>query len=427
MGYRPCIRLDHFAAMLLHMLFASTGVEMRPPVVATVQPPFQYVLQHVGGGLASTGDQLQGPPWLGVSLVFLIGKDGFPAYPHWQKFFRSCDFLTTNISALFFKHIMDDHDHDHTPSQNHNTRGTKKKESAWCAKFRDIQWGNCGVFDYRGRRDIRFTDMMVELMHAGAVQSPVGSTVTFISDTSVPLRNCKATATALIGKVMMGKEMQLYSRHSAMHKHAYGMPLIARTQTHCKSTQWISLPRQIWLDHYRPRLFFRRNSQPTTAFAPDEWWIQTELCLNDTLRPPVNFIQQTGESRQRAGYLLAGDSAEQLRVANMQHNPFRLRLSSTHKVVWSESERSSHPEAFTRTQYEDAQQQGYLFIRKYDPTDRETSPEKLQLTDTIPQNLPTKSTLQWQYLSHRVDSPELCTKQISQWPEEWAWHGTPCL
>jgi hypothetical protein len=46
---------------------------------------------------------------------------------------------------------------------------------------------------------------MVQLMHAGATQSPVGSTVVFVSDTSVPVRTCSATVAAVRGKILLGK------------------------------------------------------------------------------------------------------------------------------------------------------------------------------------------------------------------------------
>jgi hypothetical protein len=272
---------------------------------------------------------------------------------------------------------------------------------------------------------------MVDLMHAGADQSPVGSTITFVSDTSVPLRTCHATAAALFGKVLVGTQMKLYPSGSTLDVHASKVvrtPPVRPAQ--CKSTQWMSLPRQVWLDHYRPYLFRKRqavnllHNGTRNLYAPDEWWMQSELCLNDTLRPALNYTRlQHARGGQRIGEpyglprrkgtkvamlapmndLSRAMAVEHRRAALAQRHPLGLRLTNTHKVIWG-SKHSAHPETFTVQQYEEAQREGYLFIRKYNVNNPETLPENLHLaraSPTIEQLMPASpQTMAWQHISH---------------------------
>ena len=82
------------------------------------------------------------------------------------------------------------------------------------------------------------------------------------------VRTCSATVAAVRDKVLLGNVGLCVTGRSAQGSSEKG-------DLHmCKSSQWTSLPRQVWLDHYDTRaIALRRRSRQHTHLAPDEWWM----------------------------------------------------------------------------------------------------------------------------------------------------------
>ena len=304
-------------------------------------------------------------PWLGVSFVILVGQQGFPAYPHWNKFFATCG-NDTKATALIFEH------------------GTPGSVGNRTCSERRTPWAKCGTFAYPPG-SLRFSVSMVRLMHAGVMQSPVGSTVAFISDTSVPMRTCSATVAAVQGKVLLGN-VGLYMTGRSTKSSAEKGDLYM-----CKASQWMSLPRQVWLDHYDSHtLHLRWKSRRHTHIAPDEWWMQTELCLNKTLSPPFpsNRIDTSQLTHETQVARLVFEIEKHATPDDVHHlvGPM-LSPAPLHKSIWGRRGGASnygHASVFTDQHFKHAQRNGYLFIRKLNTTDTATKASEVSLAEDIP-------------------------------------------
>ena len=157
-----------------------------------------------------------------ISFVFLVmpGEKGFPSKKRWKDFFFSCSLANVNFFALIFE-----------------DRSLKATTATPHCSDSNMWWAECGNFAYP-EYDLRFTPGMVRLMDAGVRQSPVGSTVAFLSGTTIPLVSCPETVKRLEGKIFV--EHIRFPTHSIYTP--FNFPIL---EEQCKGSQWMSLPRQV--------------------------------------------------------------------------------------------------------------------------------------------------------------------------------------
>ena len=159
-----------------------------------------------------------------VSFVFLVmpGVEGFPTKKRWSTFFDTCKLANIKYFALIFE----------------DRRPKPIKTIHHCLGL-DMWWAKCGVFAYPDY-DLRFTPSMVQLMNAGVEQSPVGSTVTFISGNTIPLVSCPETVERLQGKIFVEHmRFPIGSIYTPFNR--------TMTEEQCKGSQWFSIPRQVFI------------------------------------------------------------------------------------------------------------------------------------------------------------------------------------
>ena len=168
---------------------------------------------------------------------------------------------------------------------------------------------NRAKFSYP-KHNLRFTRSMMDFMHAGVQASQVNSTVTFLSDTSVPLKSCSSVTKTLDKKIYV----HLTSKQRKM----------------CiKGSQWMSLPRLAWIEAYTQM----GNKTEQSSYcgkhhygAPDETFVQTYLYRQ---KPRVN--------------------------------------RNTHAIFWTAAKyNGGHPETLTDEYLMRAVRQDFCFARKFD-------------------------------------------------------------
>jgi len=207
--------------------------------------------------------------------------------------------------------------------------------------------GKCGFYKYPDI-DLRFSPAMLMPMNAGVQQSPPDSTIVFVSDTTVPLGTCDDTIKNTQNKTILGFgvfEAVRYFKDSEARYQGHA-PLRPYVKDFCKGSQWMILPREIWLDHFKPYKFLKmvESGLYPLAAAPDEWWMQTELCNNITLTTRDDSILTT----QTTTFYTFFHNSE----------------SKGKKIYRLES----HASPLNNYDYRKAASEGYPFARKYNPS-----------------------------------------------------------
>ena len=157
-----------------------------------------------------------------VSFVFFVmpGAEGFRSKKRWEDFFSSCRIANVQHFALIFE-----------------DRNLHRANTTPHCSTSNMWWAKCGNFAYP-KDDLRFTPAMVQLMDAGVRQSPAGSTVQFLSGSTIPLLSCPETVKRLEGKIFV--------EHMRFPTGSKYVPLNRRIlEEQCKGSQWMSLPRQV--------------------------------------------------------------------------------------------------------------------------------------------------------------------------------------
>ena len=188
-----------------------------------------------------------------VSFVFLL-ENGFPAKTAWDNFFNICTAQQQPVSALIFSTT--------TSSIAHPNVASDSKTLDASPPCPQTTWGACGQLPTHSSMG---ASMRMIMMHMGAQQSPPHSTVVFLSGQTVPLVTCQAAVNFLIGKILVE-----YERTTWVDQ--------------CRGPPWMSVPREIWRENVYFNDYKRQLSRGAPPGTAEEWWMQSHLCLNTTLR-----------------------------------------------------------------------------------------------------------------------------------------------
>lgn len=227
----------------------------------------------------NVSNDAESAPQSSVSFVFLLSH-GFPAKPTWDNFFNSCRTQKQPVSALIFvtnpapgshSHVFRGNEEPHAPSSCPQTA-----------------WASCGQVPAHTSSG---AGTMMDAMHLGVQQSPQHSTVVFVSGQSVPLVSCQATVNFLIGKILM--EHVRFPPRSALLRPistTYSRPTII-SEEQCRGVPWMSVPRRIWRENVHLNAYKGRVARGVVPGPAVQWWMQTHLCMNATLRVvPISSV-----------------------------------------------------------------------------------------------------------------------------------------
>ena len=361
-----------------------------------------------------------------VSFVFLLGHHdkGYPAgaWPllgAWELFFEGCDSSNAGAGAGAGNPDGDSTAGGSTSASMHVThqwralifehRNNNTMEPAVCSKDR-TPWASCGVYDHYTTESFRFASGMVHVMNAGVEQSPGGATVTFLSDSTVPLTSCSSMLEALHGQTFINyKHFQEPQPKPQPPTPAGSDTRHARSNGggnghHYKGTQWMTVLKDDWmriwnganlaaLDGWRgpmgpmPVPDVQGNGVggvgATPWGAPDEWFMQTCLLrdaavMEKNINVGTTFISwskhlvSTSSARAGAGAAgarasagaagagAAGAGAAGAGAAGAAGND---QGRATNPVA--EIQTSARPAVLNMAGFERARAAGYLFARKY--------------------------------------------------------------
>lgn len=134
--------------------------------------------------------------------------------------------------------------------------------------------------------NLRFSSRMVDFMHRGALLARDGSTVVFLSDSSVPLMSCDSVHAMLFRKTTSDISQHACTRSNIEKVIENSWNSWFRENCTCdqtthikKGSQWLSLPKQTWLDAYDN---INKDLCYLTKYgfdsgAPDEFYVHTQL------------------------------------------------------------------------------------------------------------------------------------------------------